>query len=77
MDAVFEIDTEAEDVRDGDTLEDKLTDAVFEIVGEPAGVKLGDGDLVGLGESKLINILNVYLHTGLSLTNVIVVDAPY
>jgi len=60
-----------------DTLGDKLTDDVFETVGEPAGVKLGDIDGVGDGESKLINILNVYLHTGLSLTNVIVVEAPY
>ena len=68
---------EIEDVCDGDTLGLRLTDVVFETVGDAAGVKLPDVEGVGLGESKLINILNVYLHTGLSETNVIVVEAPY
>ncbi len=62
---------------DGDLEVDKLIDVVFETVGEPTGEKLTDTDGEGVGESKLINILNVYLHTGLSITNVIVVVAPY
>ena len=58
-------------------LEDKLIDGVLETVREPAGVNEGLGEGVGLTELKLINMLNVYLHTGLSLTNVIEVVAPY
>lgn len=78
-----EIETVVDDVTDGeedkeeDTLGDKLTDVVFEAVGDPVGVKLGDVEGVGDTELKLINMLNVYLHTGLSDTNVIVVVAPY
>ena len=70
-------DIEEDRLTDCVTEGETVTDCVFDTVGDPAGVKLDDVEGVGDTELKFINMLNVYLHTGLSVTNVIVVVAPY
>jgi hypothetical protein len=74
-------------VRDcvGVTVRLRVIDDDCVLDGEPLAEPLAEGDIptlvevdgVGDTELKLINILNEYLHTGLSDINVIVVVCPY